>query len=282
MHSDQMSPNTRQLASMLQLTPLLEQVQTIREHLGKDVDIMTSDNALQKQQLMFATVEAMQIIQETDLSIDFALAEINAEQILYKEISDTFTGNRDKAVLKTNALSFIANGALWAVAEGLDIPTFSRPNYAISSGTNGILAGIIPTIASMYALKQLDGKKRGSEVDPNMLAKLFDCQTTTDVDYPTPVWQFLNTAPASDMVKRTRKDQLIDRWVSDKNLPTFTNRDAKKDIEIITATTSHKKALSIASLQVREAMLSQLGAEILKMKRMLLEISMALHGTKQI
>jgi len=272
------SPNSLQLAKSVGLLPVLQEIQSLRNKLDDSKE--TSNDV--KQNLLLLTIQAMQILQETSFSIDFVLAEISAEENIYTSVLNTFTGDRDKAVFKTNAMSFIANGALWAVAEGLDIPTFSHPRYSISSGTNGILAGVVPSIASIYALHQLDGKKRMSESDPNMLAKLFDYPTNVEVEYPEPVWQYLNLAPAEDSEGKTRRELLIDRWIMDKNMSSFTDKSAKKQLDVITASVPRKKALSIESLTVRQTMLQQLGAEILKMKRMLYELSMVVHGEKTI
>jgi hypothetical protein len=242
----------------------------------------TIENLALSQQLTACTVEGMQIIDETNLAIDFVIAEINAEQNIYTEILSTFSSDRDRKVFKTNAISFITNGILWACAEGLDIPTSRHPNYSVSSGTFGILAGVVPSVASVIALYQLNGKKETSENDPNMLCKLLGYPCNDNIEYPKPVWDFLTSVPKGDSSKKTRKDQLIDRWISDKNIPNFTDRLSAKQLEIITASAEHKKGLSIGTLNARQEMLQQLTAEIMKMKRMLYELSMAVRGAKQI
>jgi hypothetical protein len=276
------SPNSRQLAQELKLLPLLERIQNLRGQIDPTNFESTTENIAKSQQLSASMVLAMQIIDEANLSIEFVTAELGAEENINNEILATFTSARDKAVLKTNALSFITNGALWAIGEALDVPTNTHPNYSVASGTFGILAGIVPSIASMYALKQLDGKKTTSEKDPNMLSKLFHYPTDLDIDYPEPVWNFLNAVPASDSSGKTRRDQLIDRWISDKNIGNFTDRTSAKQLDAITASVPRKKGLSISTLNARQAMLQQLGAEILKMKRLLYELSMALSGKKQV
>ncbi len=274
------SPNSRQLAEIVNLTPVLQNIQVQRDRLKGNKDLLTFEDLRDSHLLTSNVIDAMQIIQETNLAIDFTLAEISAEQQVYSDVLSNYQSNRDHAVLKTNALSFITNGILWAVAEGLDIPTYRYPRLSIPSGTNGILAGIVPSIASMYALYQLNGKKTKSESDPNMLAKLFDYPTTSEVEYPKCVWQFLNLAPAGESSK-TRRDLIIDRWIADKNIPNFTDRHTK-DLDIITASVARPKGLSIANLNLRQIMLQQLGAEILKMKRFLLELSMVVRGEKRI
>jgi hypothetical protein len=283
LETSSVSPNGIQLAEQLGLLPYLKRLQGLRGRIDPTNFETTPENLATSQQLSASTVMSMQIIDEANLSVDFVLAEINAEQNIYTELLSTFSSERDKAVFKTNAASFITNGILWALAEGYDIPTNHHPNFSTTSGTLGILAGIVPSIASGIALYQLNGRKETSEKDPNMLSRLLGYPATEDIDYPKPVWDFLSTVPASGGASnKSRKEQLIDRWISDKNIPNFTDRSSKEQLDIITASSPRKKGLSISTLNARQQLLQQLSAEILKMKRLLYELSMTVRGTKQI
>ncbi len=277
---DTVSPNTLQLAQILNLTAMLQRIQTMREDIRRNRGTVTLESLTARQELNDAISEANQIIYKCDLEVDFTLAEITAEQNVYQEILGNYISSRDKRVLYANAGSFIANGALWAIGEAYDIPTYRYPRLSIPSGTISILAGVVPSIASMYALKAVDGKRTTSEVDPNMLAELFDYPCNPDTKYPRSIWEFLNAVPPLD--KKPRKVQLVDRWISDANIPNFTDRKSKKQLDVLTASVAQKKALSIATLNTRQVMLTQLGAEILKMKRLLLELAMVVHGDKRI
>lgn len=282
LNSTDISPNSRQLADILKLTPLLERNQILRKKIDPTSFDPTLENVAMSQQLIACVSESTQIIQEANLAVDFVLAEIQAEQNIYNEILTTYINDRDKTTLRTNAISYILNGALWTVCEGFSIPTYTAPRLSIPSGITGILAGIVPSIASIYALKQLSGKKQISEKDPNMLAKIFDYPVSPEIDYPKSVWDFLNTAQVGEPASKTRRALLIERWIEDKNIPGFTESTASKQLDVITASVPRKKALDISALNTRLAMLQQLGAEILKMKRMLLELSMVVHGEKNI
>jgi hypothetical protein len=114
-----------------------------------------------------------------------------------------------------------------------------------------------------------------------MLAKLFGYSTTEDIEYPHSVWDYLNQVPASNLKSKKRLDVLVDRWIADSNISGFTNRTSKAQLDVITASVSQKKGLSISTLSARQTMLLQLSAEILKMKRMLLELAMVAQGDKQ-
>ncbi|MDP3511011.1 MAG: hypothetical protein Q8T09_23800 [Candidatus Melainabacteria bacterium] len=279
------SPNTLQLAQNLNLLPVLSRLQELRARVAQHQSGNTLESLSDRQELLEVTQKAQNILIRTSLEIDFVCAEIGAEQNIYSEVLSSLQGSRDKLVTRINAGSFILNGALWTVCEALAIVSPLHPNYAIQSGIVGIAAGIVPSIASGYALKAYSGKHLKSECEPNMLAKIFNRPINQDIDYPKSVWSFLNTAPASDIgsnAGKTRKEQLIARWVSDKNIPSFTDKSNTKEIDIITATNAQKKGLSIDHLNVRMVMLDQLQGELAKMKRLLMEIAMVITDEKEV
>jgi hypothetical protein len=276
------SPNTLQLADSLGIAQLLNRMSALRTRVAQQQGTVTIETLGDRQELMELTQKAQNVLIRSSLEIDFVLAEIDAEQNIYSEVLSSFQGSRDKLVARINAGSFILNGALWAVSCALAIPTPHYPAYATQSGTVGIVAGIVPSIASGYALKAYSGKHKTSEIEPNMLAKLFDRPITEDIDYPASVWTFLNTVPASEPGSKTRKAQLIERWISDKNIPSFNDASSSKEIDIITATAAQKKGLSIDNLNVRMVMLEQLQGELSKMKRMLMEIAMVITAEKEV
>jgi hypothetical protein len=277
-----LSPNSQQLANTIELTPLLERSQQLRSRLSALGSAQTLESFAVRQELYEVSSQIALIIQKTDLEIDFAVAEMDAEHQVYQEILNTFTSNRDKAIARTNAISFISNGALWAVCEALAIPSYKFASFAVPSGIVGIPAGVVPSIASMYTFKQINGQKKTSEVEPNMLAKLFNYPTNPEIEYPRSVWQYLHQVPAGEPEGKKRLDQMIDRWIADSNIPGFTDRDSRHQLDVITASVSQRKGLSISTLTARSVMLQQLQAEVWKMKRMLLELAMAAQNEKQL
>ena len=273
------SANSVQLANDIQLSPVLDRIQSLHQRV--DSLAASPERSDARIDLLEAKQQALQIIERTSLEIDFAMAEMAAEQNVYTAILSTFTSDRDKLLARANAGSFISNGVFWALAEAYDIPTNKHPNLSVPSGTLGIIAGVVPSLASMYTLRAVNGKKKNSDVEPNMLAKLFNYPTTADIEYPKSVWAYLNEVPPGDSGGKTRKDQIIDRWIADSNIPGFTSRGSKSQLDVITGSVAQKKGLSIATISTRLVMLEQLSAEIMKMKRMLLELSMVVQGDKQ-
>jgi hypothetical protein len=283
--SQTISPNSGQVADIIGLTPVLAKLQTLRGQVSADKASgaePTLKSLALRQDYSDAQLAVHQSIEQSNLEVDYVLAEINAERNLYAEILSNLIAKRDKAVAHSNAASFYTNGALWAIGEAFDIPTYRVPTLSIPSGTVSILAGIVPSFFSLYAMRQYNGKKLNSEEEPNMLAKLFDYPTNPEVDYPPSVLAFLNSTPPDGDTKKTRRDQLIDRWLTDENIPSFTDRRNRQVLDSITASVSHKKGLTIDVLTARQDMLQQLAGEIMKMKRMLLELSLAARGDKTI
>jgi len=278
-----LSANGAQLAEITGLAPVLTRLQKLR---GQVSDIKgappTLENLSLRQDYTDAQMEARQIIEQTGLEIDFVLAEIGAERNLYGELLDSLVRKRDALVARSNASSYYTNGVLWAVGEAFDIPTYRYPRLSIPSGTISILAGVVPSFFSLWAMHQYNGKKMTSEEDPNMLARIFDYQTPKEVSYPKTVLAFLRDVPPDGSSKKARKEQLIDRWIADNNIPSFTDRKNKALIDAITATVSQPKGLSIETLTARQDMLEQLAGEVMKMKRMLLELSLVAKGDKTI
>lgn len=274
------APNSLQLANTIDLVPLLQRINTLQNSAETADSGASLEGLKRRQDLWDTTQKASLLIQKTNLEIDFTIAAIEAEDQVYQGILAGFTSKRDKALAKTNAISFISNGALWAVNGALTIPGYQNSLYSIPSGIVAIPAGIVPSIASLWTLKQINGAKKQSEVEPNMLAKLFGYPTNPDIEYPKSVWTFLNQVPADEPRSKKRVDQLIDRWVSDSNMPGFNDRQSKKQLDVLTASVSQRKGLSISTLTSRSVMLQQLQAEIGKMKRMLLELAMVVEGEK--
>lgn len=282
LNTSTLSPNSQQLADQLNLSATLIRIQELRATTaGQRGD--TSNAALANRlALQEALEDARGILMQTALEADFVTSEIQAEQNIYAEVLSNFQASRDKLVARTNAVSFITNGILWAVSCGLAIPTYKYPGYSVQSGVTGVIAGVVPSVASLYAMKVYSGKHKTSEVEPNMLAKLFAYPTNSETEYPKSIWNFLNTAPAGESSNRSRKDQLIDRWVADSNIPAFTDPNSRQQMDVITGCNSQKKGLSIDTLNARMVMLEQLEGEVMKMKRLLMELVMVTNGAKQI
>lgn len=282
LRSPDMSPEAVALGDQLNLTPLLGKIQTLRSQLRSRAGVTDVPTLAMRLEMNESREEALEIIQQVNLEADYVEAQIMEEQSLYADMLQHMTSNRDKSVAITNAVSFGTNGALWAVCEAIAIPTYKQPILSIPSGIVGILAGVVPSFASFYAMRQVAGKRYSYKEEPNMLAKLFDKPVALHCEYPDSVWNYLNSVPPNDPSGKRRVDQIIDRWVEDKNIPNFTSRTSERQVDLVTGSKSIPKTLTIDLLSTRQTMLDQLTSEVLKMKRLLLELMLAVRGSKQI
>ncbi len=91
--SASISPNTIQLSDDIELTPVLERIQTLSNEPSSLTFTERSENCLN---LMEARQEAYAIIAGVDLEIDYALAELNAEQNVYNEMLCNFNSTVTK------------------------------------------------------------------------------------------------------------------------------------------------------------------------------------------
>lgn len=282
LHSRTVSPEAVAFAEQLELLPLLHRLQSLREQVKSRANSNDPESMALRLEFNELREEALEKIQEVDLEVDYVEAQITEEQSLYADMLQHMSTERDKNIAITNATAFGTNGILWAVCEALAIPTYKQPRLSISSGIVGILAGVVPTFASFYAMRQVAGKKYSYNEEPNMLAKIFDRPVSLHCEYPDCVWTYLNSVPPNDSSGRRRVDQIVDRWVADKNIPSFTSRASERQVDVITGTKTIPKTLTIDLLSTRQTMLDQLTSEILKMKRLLLEIMLVVRGNKQI
>jgi len=282
LHSRAVSPDAVGFAEQLELLPLLHKLQILREQLRSRTNLTDPEAIAMRLEFNEIREESLEKIQEVCLEVDYVQAQIVEEQSLYADMLQHMTTERDRSIALTNVAAFGTNGVLWAVCEALAIPTYAHPNLSVSSGIVGILAGVVPSFASFYAMRQVAGKKYSYNEEPNMLAKLFDRPVSPTCDYPECVWLYLNSVPPNDPSGKRRVDQIVDRWVSDKNIPSFTSPASGKQVDLITGIKSPPKTLTIDLLNTRQTMLDQLTSEILKMKRLLLELMLVVRDKKQI
>ena len=231
LHSLSVSQDSLQLAKQLGIVPLFHRLHDLENKL-KTLDNQQSLEGLSlRQDLLETRQQIFYILGQTCMEVQYVTAEIDDEHNLYTELLNTYTTDRDRTVAWSNMVSFVTNGALWAIGEAFDIPTYRYPKLSIPSGTVSILAGVVPSIASIYAMHVIGGHRYSADADPNMLAKIFDYSVPPALDYPESVWTYLNSPEAADDQGKTRRELIINRWVSDKNIPGFTDRNSKTQLD---------------------------------------------------
>ena len=219
----------------------------------------------------------MEKIEQTRLEIEFVQAGLSLEIAMQDELLHGFEAERDKRMNSNYLWSFRTNGALWAVAEGLDIPTYNHPRYSIPSGTIGIVAGLVPSLFSMIAIRDKGGHYE-REARPNILSKIFSYPPPPEMDFPKSVWNWMNTPIANGVSTKSKLCELVDRWAEDKYMQSFSDKTSKAQLDIITGAVQSR--LSLQLISDRLAMLRQVSSLVGMMNRPLLELMMAVRGEK--
>src|SRR5262249_4399511 len=130
-NSFDLSPDAVQYSDALGLTGKLKRLDELRKQLeqfkGQKAPLEL------RQDVIELKTDLMASIQQARLEIDFVVAEIEEEETIFEESLRAYTSERDARVNKANLWAFRTNGALWAAAEALDIPTYRTAKLSIPS-----------------------------------------------------------------------------------------------------------------------------------------------------
>ena len=271
LHSQQLSPAAVQLAHTLGLDQKLKRLGELqsqsRQHLSVEDHLELNDLKL----------ELLQQLEQARLEIDFVGAEIEMEVAGLSELLQAYSADRDNRINRANAWGFKTNGILWATAESLSIPTYRYPRLSISSGTIGIIAGLVPSMFSMYALREATGKRFERKLYPNMLTKIYDRPVTLRTEFPESVWTYLNSPPSGET--RTRREILVTHWREDKNIHIF-DKGGLNDTKISLLTGAGSNGVNIDLINDRLTMLREVKAVVMQINRPLLELLLVMEGKK--
>ncbi|MBU6451845.1 MAG: hypothetical protein KGS72_08725 [Cyanobacteria bacterium REEB67] len=274
--SEYISPDAVQLAEAMNLVPKLRRLMILNERhhaLAPGESLSTADR-VERTELRFDVLES---VEEARLQIDFIIAEIEEEQAILNEAMRLFSSDRDARVNRANILAFRTNGALWAVAEALTIPSYKYPRYSIPSGAVGIVAGVVPSIFSIYATRSLNGGQYERHPYPNILSKIYDFPTIPRIEYPEIVWKYLNSCPHGQT--RTRREIIKANWYADENIHIFKDGPSLEKLRKLTGNEPYTADMNLVSDKL--IMSDQIKAVTLQMSRPLLEICMVARGRKK-
>ena len=204
-----------------------------------------------------------QRILAASLEVDAAVAQIDTEIARTHEVEGYLQDRRDTSVNRSNLLAIVLGGALGATSSGLQL---SR-NQAKAAAATGIAAGVVSGSFGVLGIRAQKGGTRVLDIDSNMLARFFDRPGIADRDYPALVWRFLNQVAPTDKRHATRKEQLIQTWVTLGRIDPPDTLTGKLKIERVASSPSMHLPLTIDDLGDRAAMLEDVRAKISFFKR---------------
>jgi hypothetical protein len=197
------------------------------------------------------------------LEVDATIAQIDNEIAQSNEVRGYLSDRRDKAVNRANLLSIVSGGTLGATSAGLQLP--SGENKA--SSLVGIAGGVLSSSLAISGIRAQKGGTRLFDFDSNMLAELFDRPALGDSRYDPIVWSFLNDVAPTDEGGLTRKERLIQTWITLKRTDPLSSSAGKNKIDRVTSRPSDKLPLTIDDFEDRSAMLEDVRAKISFLKR---------------
>ncbi len=269
-----LSPQALELANNLHVISLIKYISD-----NSDINLKDSPQNFEEMLTQFNLLKAKgrynSILFKASLEVDAFTSVLQKEINQYHELQVVLSEKANHRINMTNFASFWSNGALWAVAEAFDIPTYRNPlaKLSIVSGSTGILAGIIPSAFSLYSLPFLSSKQYPMEKDPNMLSELFNYQIPASKTYPLLVWKYLNgKAIEYNQGNLTRRDVLINNWVKKGFILSADNEKAQDTIDVICNNVTRKKGFRLSTLNYRESMLSDVSSQVSNLKVYLQEL----------
>lgn len=273
-----LSPDALQLSGIIGISEKLHRIQDLADK-SKSISPSKLEQE-EREEFRDLKEEVRESIERTRLEIEYTLAEVKVDQAIYGELVSVYSADRNLRVAKLNAAGFTLNGALWAASEALEIPSYRSPRLSIPSGALGIVAGVVPSLFSLYALKDASGSRFACHGYPNMLSKPFGYTTDTKTNIPDHIWSYMNSVPPDSGVTQTRIERLVERWLNNPNVRTYTDVASQTQRDRITG---HAQCtLTIDLLDDRLLMLNEMQALIHRINRPLLELMLVLQGEKRI
>lgn len=274
-NSTSVSPAALQMAGFLGIENELRSLEQLRKQIAKTEGVKS--NLELRQDFTELKLDMIAAVEHVRLDVDFVVAELEDEHARHSELYQACNDEALRRINRANINAFRTNGVLWAVAESLSIPTYKQPKYSIPSGAVGIIAGIVPSIFSLYAMRT-PKEYYSTSGYPNMLSKFFDYPTTPRTEYPNSVWAFINAKPIGESAK-TRREIMIGHWLNDRNIHCFKNGKTKDSLDLVTGT--KKELITPELLADQLLMLHEVKALVLAMNRPLMELIMIVRGQKE-
>jgi hypothetical protein len=202
-------------------------------------------------------------INSVGLQVDAIVAQIDNEIAGASEIRSYLSSRRDHTVNRANLLSALLGGGLSATSAGLQL----SPSKLNATVATGIVGGTISTGLAVYGIQAQQGKKQAVDSELNMLAPFFERKASHASTYPPVIWRFFSEVPPVDPEHLSRHDRLIHTWVSVGRIHSLDDPADRAKIDRVTSLGSQHIPLSIDDLETRVAMLHDVRAMLLYLKR---------------
>lgn len=242
-----MSPNALQLAKLLKIDSLIEELKS------KNTQSLRKEDMIE---VMYIRQQLMRQIQYAGLELEEALGNIDGDLAQTNMQYSLNSAKHDRSVLMNNVATFVASGGLGVLDSAYSI-NHGPPVSNIFGITGNAAAVAIP----LWGLRprKYDNPHAGHH-DGNMLAPIFGKQYS-GAGYDPIIWKYLETVPAQSKEKISRRQLLLKTW---QNYRGLSDKDGKsKDlIDKLISLSDKDKKVTLDLLKTRSELLVELRAVV--------------------
>lgn len=253
-----LSPASQQLAEQLGIVESVQAVHAMKLAPGS-YDLTGT---------LLARQDLLETICAAQLEVRSGIARVDAEIALADDIRAQLEERRDRALKLTTWANLVTGTFNGIGGNSLDLAEPTK----FTADILDIAQGVVETGLAALALRQQSGEKRLSGPIGGLLARFFATDGKND-DFPPSVTAYLNSVPPGSKKGLTRRAELIERWGK---MGIFRRHNESKwehQVKHITSgSEKQRKAITLAVLEDREAMLHDIQACIAGMDTCLLEI----------
>lgn len=231
MKFEELSAPTRELASQLEILPLVNELTSQHDHLSIE------RKALIRQQVIETVLESY--FDAVSVQAE-AQRELGQLAVLRQILLD----RRDRCVQTNNAINFMASGTLNTIGSILGFPSKASP---FPGNFNQMLSGVVSTGMSMYALRQNGGGRTICDGVPTITAELFGRPYSHHTSYPESVWRFFHS-PSLTRPDKTRIEVMEQNWIERGWLENHGSKREKLKLDIVCGIAQPRRIITIDDL----------------------------------
>ena len=241
-----MLPNAQEIADLAGITPVMQEIETEQRTQPADPNSLAAIS--KKQKLIYLRQKLNTLVQALNLQINSTRGKVDEAIAGADETRAYLTERRNRMTHRNSQINLLSGGATKIVGYSLALaPTVTD----IPTNLLEVFDGSVQASLSGLALRQeRQEAKLEHGIPPILDAFLSDSKGPTA--YPSSIWRYLNQAPSSSAITKTRRQHLIDNWQRSGVLARVNQTKAKRN-------------LSIELLDQRMAMLSDLKSAIEEM-----------------
>lgn len=246
----EMTPNARQLASMLKILDTIESLK------ARATSVSNNRNRDDLLEIILLRQKLGRAIQYAGLELEEALANIDGDLAITNMQFSYFSSKHDRAVLLNNVATFVSSGTLGVIDSGSGIK-YGAPIPNIFGITGNSLAVGIPMLglAPPRYKNPLKGERSG-----NMLAPIFGRQYS-GAGYDPIIWEYLEAVPAESNSNLSRRQVLLNNWKRFRKL-SANDPHSKGYIDLIVGVSAKDAKVSLDLLKNRSELLVELRAQV--------------------